>query len=68
MRPQRISGSRYKGVSRVKRKDGKEWLMSFMYNNIRCAGLYDTEREAALRYDLKQIELGNKPVNILKAK
>jgi len=52
----------YKYVELYLSKEGKERWKVQMYGNGRY---YDTEREAARAVDLKLIEKGKEPVNIL---
>lgn len=45
----------------------KPWQARMLYKGIRWKGpARETEREAAIDYDKKRIELGLDPVNILK--
>jgi hypothetical protein len=64
-----IKRSKYKGVF-MRRDHGKydSWYYSKMINYRRYQGNYDTEREAAIAYDMALIENGKQPVNILKPK
>lgn len=62
----KLNSSKYKGVCYVKTSDDKPWMMRFTHNGVSCISRYTTEREAAKNYDLKMIDLGEKPVNILK--
>ena len=58
-----IKKSKYKGVS-LQKIDGKyEFWVAHMFKWIKYCY---SEREAAMEYDKKLIELGKKPVNILK--
>jgi len=59
----------YKGVrSIVSNGRGVYYMYQIEHKNTRYCGTYKTEREAALQYDLKRIDLGLEPINILKAK
>lgn len=64
--------SKYKGVSYIephfKDRFQKFWRFCLVYNKIKYTAYKDTEREAAISYDMKLIELGKDPVNILKKK
>lgn len=69
--------SKYKGVSYINsRSNGKDiigWTAAIDNLNGRMwrkhTGNTDkSEREAAIAYDMKMIELGKEPVNILKRK
>ena len=48
-----------------KRKSLK-WCYKFTFKNTVYGGSYETERESALQCDLKLINLGKQPINILK--
>jgi len=66
--------SKYKGVcytyNHINRKH--YWQMNFTIEGLRAHKLYpytnEGEHMAALAYDMKKIESGEKPVNVLKAK
>jgi hypothetical protein len=72
--------SKYKGVYcllkvnekttyRAARHGDKPWRAQHRYKGVRWNGKgRSTEREAALDYDKRMIELGLEPVNILKQK
>ena len=62
--------SKYKGVHLNKKYSGFKRLWAARYNGgeYRWTKCCMTEREAALAYDIKMIELGKEPVNILKQK
>ena len=72
--------SAYHGVTKTKRTQGKmskiratnrkPFIASMMSNGIQWTGPYrETEREAAIDYDRRVIELGlDRPLNILKRK
>jgi len=68
MRPKQIKASEYKGVSMIRVEGKYLWLMSGMHNGQRFVCRCETERSAAVAYDRKMLELGKKPVNILKPK
>lgn len=53
----------YRGVR--KGRKGK-WVMRTSVNGIETRTLHDTEREAAISYDMAQIRSGKQPKNILK--
>jgi hypothetical protein len=59
----------YKGVytQRCKGRDGY-WFARGSINGKRFAIYAKTEREAGLKYDMKMIENGKEPVNVLKRK
>lgn len=64
---------KYKGVrSRNRDRNGNKVLKyyaSISTNALKWYGRHrNTEREAAIDYDIKLIELGKNPVNILKPK
>lgn len=49
--------------------EGKKFFARFQHNRLIYKSLhFDSEKEAALWYDKKKIELGLQPVNILKPK
>lgn len=62
--------SKYKGVYYTKNRSSSNakdvWKAALTYNNVMWQNGYPTEREAAIAYDKKLIELGQEPVNILK--
>lgn len=65
--------SKYKGVhfyNRGNLKSDKDyWIAQYnMPNNKQWRVYKATEREAAIAYDKKMIELGREPINILKKK
>ena len=62
--------SKYKGVvfSNTNRSYTNKWVAQYFAGEYRWAKCCMTEREAALAYDIKMIELGKEPVNILKQK
>lgn len=60
--------SEYKGVSKKQKKssNSKDWYMQMkMSDGKLCSSHHNTEREAALAYDKKCLEMGLEPVNIL---
>ena len=66
-----MSLSKYKGVSLFKKKGGKDienWAAQGSHKGVRWMKTFRTEREAAIGYDMKMIQLGKEPVNILKRK
>ena len=61
----------YKGVYKAKRPSvgsAECWVASGSINGVRFNTHSPTERGAALKYDMKMIENGKEPVNILKRK
>jgi len=58
--------SNYKGVSKIL-LSGKYiyWKAEYRTNEHNWRKLCHTEREAAIAYDIKMIEIGKEPVNIL---
>lgn len=65
--------SHYKGVvfsiRKLHGRDYPKWQASCrLSDNKRWNSYHDTEREAAIAYDKKRIELGKDPVNVLKPK
>lgn len=66
--PKKIRPSKYKGVCFVETKDNMPWMMRFNHNGMACIKRYTNERDAAMAYDLKMLELGLSPVNIYKPK
>ena len=63
--------SKYRGVTKrrkVSSNHDKIWEASHQYKKERWTGRFMTEREAAIAYDRRCIELGLEPVNILKRK
>jgi hypothetical protein len=66
MRPKQIKASDFKGVSKIRVGGKYMWLMSGAHNGQRFVCRCETERAAAIMYDKKMIEIGKKPVNILK--
>lgn len=60
---------KYKGVYSSINRNGKlVYFYNFKYKGINYKGTYDTEYEATKQYDIKLIENGKKPVNLLKPK
>lgn len=62
--PKKIKSSKYKGVCFVDTKDGMPWMMRFNHDGMACIKRYVSERDAAIAYDLKMIQLGKEPCNI----
>ena len=66
-----IQKSEYKGVAKlmntssIKSKDF--WRAEYKFEGRHWFATFDSEREAAIGYDKKMIELGKSPVNILKS-
>lgn len=58
--------SKFKGIHQIL-INGKNlyWQMKLKVNGRNCSKCFNTEREAAKAYDLKLIELGRSPVNVL---
>lgn len=64
-----IKSEKYKGVyGRVNNGKNRIWCYQFTYKGTNYYGTYQTEKESALNYDLKRIDLGLNPINILKLK
>lgn len=59
---------KYKGVSRVYFNNQYLWKARSHANYNYWEKFCDTEREAALAYDMYMIKIGKQPVNILKPK
>ena len=61
--------SKYKGVS-ANITQGKYfwWIATLTHKNINYKKHFKSEREAAIAYDKMRIEIGKKPINILKPK
>lgn len=73
MRLVTLEKSKYKGVYLGYKVSGKDrnlpWSAQLTSNGSKWHSKYFlTEREAAIAYDKRLIELGKPPVNILKAK
>ncbi len=63
-----IGKTQYKGVAE-ETKDGKTFFIARKtHKGIRWMKICETEKEAAKAYDIRLIELGLQPVNILKPK
>jgi len=63
--------SEYKGVgfNKPQKENQKGWYSHmWLKDGTRWRANFFTEREAAVAYDVKMIELGKEPVNILKKK
>jgi len=58
--------SKYKGVNWNKRE--RKWISTFNHQGKSERTRCDNEKEAAKLYDLRRIENGLEPVNILKKK
>jgi len=52
----------------IKYTNNKPWRAQIIKKGKKWQRCYETEREAAMAYDLKLIELGYPPVNILRQK
>lgn len=64
-----IKKSKYRGVSKIKRKDRSDvWMARCKKNKIEQNQPCNSEREAAIAYDKMRIKNGMEPVNILKRK
>lgn len=63
----RIEKSKYKGVLKVRQTSNNSEYWKVQYktrgHNWTCA--FDTEKEAAIAFDKKMIEIGEQPVNVL---
>jgi hypothetical protein len=57
---------KYKGVALYYASTKEMWRYQLKINNTRFTGLYETEKEAAIAYDMKLIDNGKQPVNVLK--
>ncbi|ANS04905.1 hypothetical protein [uncultured Mediterranean phage] len=67
MRGEIVYRSKYEGVVLMRDKNMRaKWMMRYSRNGLSCMKEYPSEREAAIHYDLKMIERGEKPVNIYK--
>lgn len=65
----KINLSKYKGVSKIREKDHTEkWMYSGTIDGLRFAGKKETEREAAVAYDIVMVKRGRKPINVLTKK
>ncbi len=63
------SSEKYKYVALYMTAAGKErWKANFERGAGRTSKVYDTEREAAMAIDMRLIEDGMEPINILKRK
>ena len=58
---------KYKGVSQVYIDNEYKWLAKSNINYTNWQKITDTEREAAIAYDMYMIKKGKSPVNVLKA-
>jgi len=58
--------SKYRGVNWNKKE--QKWISTFNHNGKSERTRLDSEKEAAKLYDLRRIEHGLEPVNILKKK
>jgi len=58
--------SKYRGVNWNKKE--QKWISTFRHKGKSEKTRLDSEKEAAKLYDLRRIEHGLKPVNILKKK
>ena len=59
----------YKGVYFLKNgKNGGNWIAQGSINNKKFMITSQNERDAAIKYDMKMIETGREPKNILKRK
>ena len=59
---------KYKGVSYNYVGSKYMWIYQLTINNLKYYGTYETEKEAAIAYDMKLIENGKRPVNVLTLK
>jgi hypothetical protein len=57
---------KYKGVSKVYQDNEYKWLAKSTIKYTNWHKFTETEREAALAYDMYMIKKGKSPVNILK--
>jgi len=60
--------SKYKGVHSVTVGGCIKWRITGKVDGRMFTGDYKNERVAAMQYDLKMIECGKNPVNILRKK
>lgn len=62
-----IKKSDYKGVALIRKARSKEesWVAQYKYRKTNWSAHFDTERQAAVAYDKKMLELGREPVNVL---
>lgn len=64
----RIKTSKYKGVNKSKRQGKVLWMSQYRANGHNWQKWHKTERDAAIAFDIKMIQIGKNPVNILKPK
>lgn len=64
--------SKYKGVCLNETTFGgkkfSRWMCTVIIDGVNANSYHETERKAAIAYDMKMIEMGKPPVNILKPK
>ena len=62
--------SKYKGVSKKRScsSNSKDWIMAITINGERLYKRFARERDAAIAYDIKLLENGRDPINILTKK
>lgn len=60
--------NKYKGVSQVYFNDLIQWKAKSYANYTYWEKFCETERDAALAYDMYMIKIGKNPVNVLKPK
>lgn len=65
MAQRKIQDSKYKGVSKVTNGRKEYWMTQYRTGNHRWEKHCDTERQAAIAFDKKMLEIGKEPVNIL---
>jgi hypothetical protein len=59
---------KYKGVALYFASSKEMWRYQLTVNGTKFTGLYETEKEAAIAYDMKLIDNGKRPVNVLTLK
>lgn len=57
---------KYKGVTYILSRSKYYYRYQITIKQVRYSGIYETEREAAISYDMKLIDSGQQPRNILK--
>lgn len=57
--------SNYKGVSKSNVRGKVKWIAQYNANGHNWAKWCGTEREAAIAYDVKMVQIGKEPINVL---